>query len=125
MRVAAAAALTVWAGGAIAAPEHVGDTEASIPQAHVRVTNWVPDGYKGIWVEAAAGRWYYGEFLGPCIGLGVGDAVALQLSPDGSLNRFSRVIVPRPHRQACAFKSFVTSAAPSHEKAATVPLSFR
>ncbi|MGH8142937.1 MAG: hypothetical protein ACREU2_10530 [Steroidobacteraceae bacterium] len=115
MSVAALAAVAFWAGSALAAPAapaHIGGAEASIPQANVRITNWVLDRYRGIWVETAGHQWYYGTFLGPCMGIGTADTVGFRFSPDGSLNRYSEVIVPRPHHRTCAFQSFVTSAAP-------------
>jgi hypothetical protein len=120
LKAAAVAAVVFWAGGTLAAPSPVGSADASIPQAQARITNWVLDDSKGIWV-AAGHQWYYGEFLGPCTGIGAHDTVAFKFSPDGSLDRYSQVIVPRPLYRSCVFKSFVSSAAPSHEKAAAMP----
>lgn len=102
-KVAAAAAVAVWAAAAVAAPQAHPGREATLPQAAYRITNWGFDGYKGLWVEAGQHS-YYGEFLSPCLGA-VPDHIIFRFNPDGSLNRFSQVIVPR-ERRVCVFKSF-------------------
>jgi len=87
----------------LASPPGEESVEANLPQAAYRITNWGFDGDRGLWVETGQ-RHYYGEFLSPCLGA-LPDRILFKFNPDGSLNRFSEVIVPRRH-QACAFKSF-------------------
>jgi hypothetical protein len=109
--------MILWAGASFGAGQspRVGE-ETSLPQAAKRITNWTIDGTQGIWVQAASGEWYYGQFLGPCVGLRGSDNIAFRFNPNGSLDRFSHVLVRgRPHR-VCALKSFVTSAAPPGER---------
>lgn len=109
-QVVAAAAVALWAGAAFASPQSQQSAEATLTQAADRITNWgILEGYKGMWIEAG-NQSYYGEFLSPCFGA-VPDHIIFKFNPDGSLNRFSKVIVPRD-RQVCAFKSFVASSAP-------------
>ena len=112
-RIVLGAAMTFWVGAALAASQsqRAGE-EVSLPQAAKRITNWATDGNKGIWVEAAGGQWYYGRFLSPCIGLVASDKVAFRFNANGSLDRFSHVLVRRRPRQVCALTSFVTSAGP-------------
>ena len=108
LRVAASAAVALWAGAGFASPQTGQSAETTLPQAAFRITNWgISEGYKGMWIEAGNQN-YYGEFLSPCIGA-LPDHVIFKFNPDGSLNRFSKVIVPHA-RQVCAFKSFVASA---------------
>lgn len=108
LTVAATAAVALWAGAGLASPQTEQSAEATLPQAAFRITNWgILEGYKGMWIEAG-NQSYYGEFLSPCIGA-VPDHIIFKFNPDGSLNRFSKVIVPHA-RQVCAFKSFVASA---------------
>lgn len=110
VRVAATAAVALWAGAAFASPQTQESAQATLPQAAYRITNWgILEGYKGMWIEAG-NQHYYGEFLSSCL-RALPDHVIFRFNPDGSLNRFSKVIVPRDH-QVCAFKSFVASAAP-------------
>lgn len=87
-------------------------TEASLPQASHRITNWVASD-KGVWVEAG-NQWYFGEFLGPCTGARSSNALGFRFNPNGSLDRFSGIVVGRAGRQhqSCPFRSFVTSEGP-------------
>jgi hypothetical protein len=105
--------MILWAGVSFGAGQspRVGE-ETSLPQAAKRITNWAIDGSKGIWVQAASGEWYYGQFLGACVGLRGSDNVAFRFNTNGSLDRFSHVLVRGRPQRVCALKSFVTSAAP-------------
>lgn len=104
----------LWAAPVLAATPRKTGAEVALPQATHRLTNWAADGNKGLWIEAIGGQWYYAEFLGSCPGVGGSDALAFQFSPGGSLDRFSRVIVSRPLRRSCPFKSFSASNGPPH-----------
>lgn len=111
LTVAATAAVAMWAGAGFASPQTEQSAEATLPQAAFRITNWgIMEGYKGMWIEAGD-QSYYGEFLSPCIGAAP-DHLIFKFNPDGSLNRFSKVIVSHAH-QVCAFKSFVAGASPA------------
>jgi hypothetical protein len=111
VRAAGAAAVALWAGAAFASPQTQQSAEATLPQAAYRITNWgILESYKGMWIEAGNQN-YYGEFLTPCLGA-VPENIIFKFNPDGSLNQFSKVIVPRDHL-VCAFKSFVASAGPA------------
>jgi len=104
--IAASAAVALWSGAGLALAQAHEGAETTLPQASKRIINYGLDSYKGIWIEAIGGKWYYAEFLNPCFGA-LPDHIAFKYNPDGSLNRFSQVIVPRQH-QACVFKSFVS-----------------
>jgi hypothetical protein len=105
--IAVAAAAALSAGAALATPPMQALAEATLPEAAFRITNWGLDGDRGMWIEAGK-QSYYGEFLSPCVGA-VPEHIIFRFNPDGSLNRFSKVIVSR-ERQVCAFKSFHASA---------------
>ncbi|HWG76223.1 MAG TPA: hypothetical protein VN660_05450 [Steroidobacteraceae bacterium] len=111
----AVAAITLWAGAALASSPANERAEATLPQAAYRITNWGLDGHKGIWIEAGVQN-YYGEFLSPCWGA-LPDRILFKFNPDGSLNRFSEVVVPHD-RQICAFKSFQAGSMPIDNEAA-------
>jgi hypothetical protein len=111
VRIAATAAVALWAGAGFASAQTPQSAQATLPQAAYRITNWgILEGYKGMWIEAGD-QSYYGEFLSPCIGAEP-DRIIFKFNADGSLNRFSKVIVPHA-RQVCAFKNFVASAVPA------------
>ena len=88
--------------------------EVALPQAAHRIFDWALDGYRGIWVQSVEKQWYYAAFLNPCLGA-VPDNVTFKFNnANGSLDRFSHVIVRRIRRsrEVCAFKSFSVSAGP-------------
>jgi hypothetical protein len=85
--------------------------EASIPFAnHDGIYDWQADGTKGIWVQGANRRWYYGKFMSSCIGLDFAIAVGFVTGPSGSFDKWSYLLVRDGGR--CHFTSFTASNGP-------------
>ena len=119
----AAAALASWgahaadavapetATGAPLANDAQPPGDASIPFANDGgIYDWRGDGTRGIWVQAANHKWFYGTFRSTCVGLDTANAVGFVASPSGELDHWSYVLI---HGSIpCRFASFTTSEAP-------------
>ncbi len=108
------ASSAVWGAAAFASETPPDANETELPQASKRIFDWALDGYRGLWVQSVEKRWYYAAFLKPCFGA-VPDNITFKFNnANGSLDRFSQVIVRRSRqsREVCAFKSFSASAGP-------------
>lgn len=89
--------------------------EASIPFAdHGGISNWQPDGERGLWVQSSHNTWYYGSFAAPCFGLQFHETLKFRFSPSGSLDRFTQ-IETRDSGSRCWFKSFKASDGPPQQ----------
>lgn len=66
--------------------------QASIPFAQRSITNWVPDGRKGVYIRAQ-GRWYYARVVQPCIGLDFATAIGFDTGPMSTFDRYSYLLV--------------------------------
>lgn len=115
MAVATGIALSALSGTVGLASETPSDAnETALPHAAKRIFDWALDGHQGIWVQSVEKRWYYAAFLNPCFGA-VPDNITFKFNnANGSLDRYSQVIVRRlrQSREVCAFKSFTASAGP-------------
>ncbi len=85
--------------------------EPSIPFANNGgIFDWRADGTRGIWLQAIGGKWYYGTFVSPCMGLNFAETVGFKTNPSGSFDHWSTVLV---HNEIpCRLTSFTESEAP-------------
>jgi hypothetical protein len=65
------------------------------------VKDWHAEGLNAILIEGVNGQWYRATFFSECFGLPWAEKVAFVTSPDGSLDKFSSVLV---NGQQCYFK---------------------
>lgn len=116
-RVLAASLAAVLAGMVAAAPAQAaevatGGEEASLPFIqHDTIRDWQANGNDGIWVQDTRQQWYYASTLGPCIGLNTAWAVSFDARPNGTLDRYSHIILPG-NLGRCSLQSFRRSDAP-------------
>ena len=87
--------------------------QAFIPFMNQRssVYSFQADGREGLWVEDGNHKWYYGTFLGPCIGIENAVALGFDTGTSDRLDRYSHVLVPR-ERDRCPLMSFTESDPP-------------
>jgi hypothetical protein len=85
--------------------------EASIPFANRGgIRDWQADSDRGMWVQDNHNHWYYGRFMGPCLGLQFAEAVRFRTGPTDQLDRWSSVRARDTGN--CTFTSFVRSDGP-------------
>lgn len=99
-----------------------GAPEASIPFAdHDGIRDWNALDDKGIWVQNNAGKWFYGTFASPCIGLKFENTVGFLPGPTGTLDRWSAVSTHNSGK--CRLQSLKASDTPppSLRKQTTAP----
>jgi hypothetical protein len=65
------------------------------------VKDWRAEGLSAILIEGSNGQWYRANFFSECYGLPWAERIAFVTSPDGSLDKFSSVMV---NGQQCYFK---------------------
>lgn len=108
-----AATATAGDAPAAAAAAPLKAPEASIPftNVHGSIRDWQADKRDGIWVQDVHKQWYYGRFMGPCIGLDFAMSVGFDTRHGNTLDKFAYVIVPGEHDR-CALASFVKSDPP-------------
>jgi Family of unknown function (DUF6491) len=87
--------------------------QAFIPFANQRssIYSFQADGREGLWVEDAKHEWYYGKFLGPCIGIENAVGLGFDTGTSDRLDRYSYVLVPG-ERDRCPLSSFTKSDPP-------------
>ena len=83
---------------------------------HGGIYDWRANGDKGIWVQSIGGQWFYGTFMGTCLGLDTALRVGFQSEPTGDFDRWSTVIVP--HESRCHLSTFEPSAGPPAHRGA-------
>jgi hypothetical protein len=115
----ASAALLAAAGLAMAeatpTPKPVAGA-ARPPEASIAFANrggirdWQADSDRGMWVQDNHNRWYYGRFMGPCLGLQFAEAVRFRTGASDQLDRWSSVRARDTGN--CTFTSFVLSDGP-------------
>lgn len=85
--------------------------EYSIPFAdRGGIRNWQADGSKGVWIQAAGGKWYYAGFSSPCNSLPVSQGIRFLPGPTGDLSRWSSIRLG--HEERCFFRSLQPSDGP-------------
>lgn len=80
---------------------------------HGAIRNFEADGDRGIWIEDQRRRWYYGEFMGSCIGLNFANAIGFDTGGLSRFDKFSKIIV---RDDVCTLSSFVTAEKPLSRK---------
>lgn len=80
---------------------------------HGAIRNFEADGDKGIWIEDQRRRWYYGEFMGSCVGLNFANALGFDTGGLSRFDKFSKIIV---RDDVCTLSSFVTAEKPLSRK---------
>jgi len=89
----------------------------SIPFAdHGGIFDWRANGDNGIWVQSVQRQWYYGTFVGTCLGLGSAPRIGFATDATGGFDRWSAIIVP--HEPRCRLSSFEPSAGPPTRRGA-------
>lgn len=97
------------AGAALSAPAK--NAENSIPFAeHGGIRDWQANGSKGLWIQAADGRWYYASFSSPCVDLPFAHRIHFVAEPNGDLSRWSSIRLAQSGR--CFFRNLQQSAGP-------------
>jgi hypothetical protein len=89
-----------------------GDASIVFPN-HGAIRNFEADGDRGIWIEDQHRRWYYGEFMGPCIGLNFANAIGFDTGGLSRFDKFSKIIT---RDDVCTLSSFVTAEKPLSRK---------
>jgi len=104
----ALAAVFATCSGSVAASS---TPQAAIPFAdHGGIYDWRANGDKGIWIQSVGGKWFYGSFMGTCLGLDTALRVGFKSEPTGQFDRWSTIVVP--HEPQCHLASFEQSAGP-------------
>lgn len=88
--------------------------EASIPFAsHGGVDDWRAVDSHTLLIKGVGKQWYKAELFSPCLSLKFADRIGFLVEPDGSLNRYSGIVV---RDQVCRFKSLTKVEAPVSKK---------
>lgn len=99
---AALAASVALGMGTVNAEGH--NKRASIAFADLGgIKDWRSDSSDELYVESIHNKWYKATFFGPCFDLPFADRIAFVTEPDGSLDKFSSILVDG-HR--CHFRTF-------------------
>jgi hypothetical protein len=77
---------------------------------HGGIRDWQADGSKGIWIQAAAGDWYYAKFSSPCTQLPHSTDVRFVPEPTGDLSRWSSIRLS--DSATCFFRTLQPSVGP-------------
>ena len=87
--LAVAAAAQAASGGKEAVTPVLTGPEGSIPFAsNGGIYDFHVEDDQGLWVQARGGKWYYGKFFTPCIGIQF--AITLGFVPGGGTGSFDR-----------------------------------
>lgn len=80
------------------------------------IRSWRVEDNDTVLVQARGGDWYRAELMGPCLALRFSNRLGFESNPDGSFDRFGRIVTDN---DICALSSFVTirdpDAAPAEE----------
>jgi len=95
------------------------DSSATILN-HSRLSDWVADGERGLWIQAVDLRWFYARFVHRCHGLGATNSVQFDMRGSGHIDSRSAVIIPGSGR--CALLSFMPSHGPPKDRNADVEM---
>ncbi|MDX2222621.1 MAG: DUF6491 family protein [Rhodospirillaceae bacterium] len=110
-------ALALLAAAAPALAQPAAPEQASIPFFdHDAIRDWRADGNRALYIEGSGRQWYYGELMGPCLGLDFAHTIAFAERPGTSFDRFGSIIVkdgPAGSAQTCRLKSLVKSEKPA------------
>lgn len=86
---------------------------AALPFADLgNIRSWQPDGSGAMYIESSRRNWYRATFFAPCINLPFAFAVAFVTEPNGSLNRYSSILVDG---ERCWFQTFSEATEPVNE----------
>lgn len=88
--------------------------EVSIPFAnHGGVDDWRAVDDHTLLIKGLGKQWYKAELFAPCIDMKFVDRIGFLVEPDGSLSRWSGVVV---RNQVCRFKSLTKTTPPMPKK---------
>ena len=73
------------------------------------IRDWQSDSSDSLYVESLQGQWYKATFFGPCFELPFAERIAFVTEPDGSLDKFSSILVDGDR---CHFRTFEQVAGP-------------
>jgi hypothetical protein len=86
---------------------------------HGGIRDWQADGSKGIWIQAAAGDWYYAKFSSPCTQLPHSTDVRFVPEPTGDLSRWSSIRLS--DSATCFFRTLQPSDGPPRKMQHATP----
>ena len=98
-------------------PEEVG---GGIFVSHAQLRDWLADGERGLWIQAADLRWFYARFAHACQGLSATNSLLFDTRGTDNIDGSSAVVVPGGGR--CAVLTFVPSEGPPKDRNADVLL---
>ena len=109
------AAVSLFALSALAADPPGGKPkECEISFARMGgIQDWRADGEKALYVQGRDRQWYHATLMSPCIGLNFAEHIGFVTEPNGSLDKFSAILVD--HRE-CNITSLVKSDLPPKGK---------
>lgn len=99
-------------------PAAAGAAAASVPRAEMR--QWLADGERGLWIQAANLKWFYARFAGVCHGLNSTNSLVFDTRASGKIDRTSSVVVPG--RGRCLVQSVAPCGGPPKNRNADVML---
>jgi Family of unknown function (DUF6491) len=75
------------------------------------IRTWQPDGANAMYIQNNRREWYRATFFSPCTNLPFAFAVAFVTEPNGSLNKYSSILV---EGERCWFQTFSTAQEPDN-----------
>ena len=91
--------------------------EVTIPFANQGgIRDWHADRDRGLWIQDIHNKWYYATVMSPCVGLNFANSIGFDTRPQGTLDKFSTIVVPGEGR--CTIQTLRASGAPptKHKK---------
>lgn len=102
--MAVIAALSISLTGATPANAAGEGKRASIPFADLgNIDDWRAHDARTLYVESVTGQWYKATFFSPCHSVPFAETIAFVTEPDGSLDKFSSILV---NGEQCHFRTF-------------------
>jgi len=115
--------VTLVLGGSPLAAGVAGNYMADVDSAaaflnRTRLHDWLADGERGLWLQAADLRWFYARFPHACHGLGSTNSLSFDTRGSDNIDSRSAVVVPGSGR--CTVLSFLPSRGPPQGRNARV-----
>jgi hypothetical protein len=85
---------------------------------HAQLRDWLADGERGLWLQAANLRWFYARFVHACRGLSATNSLSFDTRGSGNIDSRSAVVVPGSGR--CTVLSFLPSQGPPKSRNTSV-----
>jgi len=126
MNISSACSTTAVVSALVSAPLNVTVAASNPPGAAGAATfvhqadmrDWLPDGERGLWVQAANLAWFYARFSEACHGLNFTNSLVFDTRSTGNIDQTTAVVVPGGGR--CTLHSFAPSGGPPTDRYADV-----